>query len=102
MDGVSDDDQQSAKNEKLLGSIKKQTKLATVAFLSTLFIQYSTAFLTAMVGFAWIDLIINAFCVYCTFDFPSNRNVFQYLCECNGNTVIQCMCCFCCCCCHQT
>eukprot|EP01083_Nonionella_stella_P183524 663506_1 len=87
-------------NKELLRIIQKQGKLAYVSYISTLFLIYFGPPTTGLT-MAYIDSVINAFCVYCTFNW--NDNVYRYLCNCNGNKYLQylfCSVCGCCCCNH--
>eukprot|EP01083_Nonionella_stella_P085717 237753_1 len=86
-------------NKQLMCIIKKQAKLAYIAYISSLiFIVIGPP-----LGFNWcpyVDSVVSALCVYCTFDL--NKRLYQYLCNCNGNRyLLYAFCVLGCCCCNE-
>eukprot|EP01083_Nonionella_stella_P134015 407676_1 len=86
-------------NTKLLRVIKKQGKLAWVAYVSTIFLvallpPLGVTYLT------YVDCVMNVLCVYCSFD--AHHKWYAYLCNCNGNPCLQYVFCYLgCCCCNE-
>eukprot|EP01083_Nonionella_stella_P143051 443767_1 len=78
---------------------KKQTKLAFVAYITSLLVLYIMP-ATKFFSFPFLDALINTMCVYCTFRFVGPKKMYRICCECNGNKICLCMWCFCCWCCN--
>eukprot|EP01083_Nonionella_stella_P143052 443769_1 len=78
---------------------KKQTKLAFVAYITSLLALYIMP-ATKFFSFPFLDALINTMCVYCTFSFDGPNKMYRICCECNGNKICLCMWCFCCWCCN--
>eukprot|EP01083_Nonionella_stella_P019195 53346_1 len=97
--GAMDTDENRNSNTKLLRVIKKQAKLAWVAYLSTMIlVMVLPPF--GVTYFSYVDCAVNVLCVYCSFD--SNQKWYQYLFNCNGNMCLQYVFCYLgCCCCNE-
>eukprot|EP01084_Bolivina_argentea_P188952 325099_1 len=87
------------KNIDFIPAAKKQTKLAFVAYITSLLAMYIMP-ATKFFSFPFVDTLINALCVYCTFRFEMPVKLYRYLCECGGNKCCLCVFCFCCWCCN--
>ena len=72
-----------------------------MSLITSLLFVYGAAVSIDASGFLFfIDTLINAICVYCSFSFPFNEKSYRYACDCNGNKYLLCMCCYCCYCCN--
>eukprot|EP01083_Nonionella_stella_P084332 233415_1 len=80
--------------------MKKQTKLAFISFVTTIAFTYSALVSPYLFLLMYLDGIVNALCIYCTFEV--NHKYYESLCNCNGNTCLQCVFCWCCYCCHAS
>eukprot|EP01083_Nonionella_stella_P249080 861629_1 len=94
-------DDQDRANEKVnfIRVARKQTKLAFVAYITSLLALYIMP-ATKFFSFPFLDALINTMCVYCTFSFDGPNKMYRICCECNGNKICLCMWCFCCWCCN--
>eukprot|EP01083_Nonionella_stella_P046487 124501_1 len=94
-------DDQDRANEKVnfIRVARKQTKLAFVAFMSSLIAMFIMP-ATKYFSFPFLDTLFNTLCVYCTFSFAMPNKVYRICCECNGIKCCLCFWCFCCWCCN--